>query len=55
MFAPLLVPPCLIASVAALNTCIKDTGPEDTPFVDFTLSLDGLNLEKENPVPPPDL
>ena len=55
MFAPLLVPPCLTASVAALNTSIKLTGPDETPIVERTTSFFGLNLEKENPVPPPDL
>ena len=53
MFAPLLVPPCFTASVAALKTFIKLTGPEATPPVDFTTEPFALNLEKENPVPPP--
>jgi len=34
---------------------MKDTGPEATPIVDFTMSPLGLNLENEKPVPPPDL
>ena len=54
IFAPLRVPPCLTASVAALNTSIKDTGPEETPIVDLTTLFLGLNREKEKPVPPPD-
>ncbi len=53
ILAPLRVPPCLTASVAALNTFIKLTGPEATPPVDLTLDPLGLNLEKEKPVPPP--
>ena len=55
MLAPLRVPPCLTASVAALNTSINETGPEDTPIVDLTTLFLGLNLENEKPVPPPDL
>ena len=55
IFAPRRVPPCLTASVAALKTSINETGPEDTPIVDFTTLFLGLNLEKEKPVPPPDL
>ena len=55
IFAPRLVPPCLTASVAALNTSIKETGPDETPIVECTTSFLGLNLEKEKPVPPPDL
>ena len=53
--APRLVPPCLTASVAALNTLINETGPDETPIVDFTTLFLGLNLENEKPVPPPDL
>ncbi len=34
ILAPRLVPPCLTASVAALNTSIKLTGPDDTPIVE---------------------
>ena len=49
------MPPCLTASVAALKTSIKETGPEDTPIVERTTLFLGLNLEKEKPVPPPDL
>ena len=55
ILAPRRIPPCLIVSVAASNTDIKETGPEDTPFVVFTVSSFGRSLEKENPVPPPDL
>ncbi len=55
MLAPLLVPPCFIASVAPSNTVIKEMGPEDMPEVEPTMSPEGLNLEKEKPVPPPDL
>ena len=55
IFAPRLVPPCFMASVAESNTVMKDIGPEDIPEVDPTTSPDGLSLEKENPVPPPDL
>ena len=55
MFAPLLVPPCLTASVAVSKTVMKDTGPEEMPFVDPTTSPFGLRREKLNPVPPPDL
>ena len=55
IFAPRLVPPCFTASVAALNTSIKETGPEDTPIVERTTLFLGLSLEKEKPVPPPDL
>ena len=55
IFAPRLVPPCLTASVAALNTSINETGPDETPIVERTTLFLGLNFEKENPVPPPDL
>ena len=55
IFAPRLVPPCLTASVAALNTSINETGPDETPIVERTTLFFGLNLEKEKPVPPPDL
>ena len=55
MLAPRLVPPCLTASVAALNTSINETGPEETPIVERTTLFLGLNFEKEKPVPPPDL
>ena len=55
MLAPRLVPPCFTASVAALNTSINETGPEETPIVERTTLFFGLNLEKEKPVPPPDL
>ncbi len=53
IFAPLRVPPCLTASVAELNTFIKDTGPLATPPVDITRSFLGRRREKEKPVPPP--
>ncbi len=53
MFAPLLVPPCFMASVAALNTFMNETGPLETPMVERTTSSFGLILEKEKPVPPP--
>ena len=55
IFAPRLVPPCLTASVAALNTSINETGPEDTPIVDLTTLFFALKRENEKPVPPPDL
>src|SRR5574344_2580769 len=55
ILAPRRVPPCLTASVAALNTSIQLTGPEDTPIVERTTLFLGLNLENEKPVPPPDL
>ena len=32
MFAPRLVPPCLMTSVAMLKTRMKDTGPEAMPW-----------------------
>ena len=54
MFAPLRVPPCFIASVVALNTRMKDTGPLARPPVELTRSSAGRSLEKEKPVPPPD-
>ncbi len=47
MFAPRLVPPCLIVSVAALNTVMKEIGPLDTPLVESTTSFFGLIFEKE--------
>ena len=53
IFAPLLFPPCLITSVAALYTVKKEIGPDATPFVDLTTEFLGLSLENENPVPPP--
>ncbi len=53
MFAPLRVPPCFTASVAALKTFIKLTGPLATPPVDLTVDPFALSLEKLNPVPPP--
>ncbi len=53
ILAPLLVPPCLTASVAALKTFIKLTGPLATPPVEFTEEPLGRSLEKLKPVPPP--
>ncbi len=53
MLAPRRVPPCLIVSVAASNTFMKDSGPEETPLVERTTSLAGRTREKEKPVPPP--
>src|SRR5438093_11662425 len=47
-------PPCFTASVAALKTRRKDTGPEARPPVDLTRSFFGRSREKANPVPPPD-
>ena len=47
IFAPLLVPPCFIVSVAALKTVIKDIGPLETPFVERTTSFLGLIFENE--------
>ena len=55
ILAPRRFPPCLITSVAASNTRINDIGPEATPPVVRTKSFFGLSLEKEKPVPPPDL
>ena len=54
IFAPLLVPPCFMVSVAALKTVINDIGPLETPLVESTTSFFGLILEKEYPTPPPD-
>ena len=53
MFAPRLVPPCLMVSVAVLKTSMNEIGPLDTPAVLLTESLAGRSLEKLNPVPPP--
>ena len=53
MFAPLLVPPCTIVSVALSKMVMKETGPLEIPFVVFTTSFLGRSLEKEKPVPPP--
>ena len=53
--APRRVPPCFTASVAALNTFIKETGPEATPPVELTVEPLGRSREKAKPVPPPDL
>ncbi len=55
ILAPRLVPPCLTCSVAVLNIFMKETGPEAMPPVEPTVLFFGLNREKENPVPPPDL
>ena len=54
MFAPRLVPPCLIASVAASKTRRNETGPDATPIVERTRSPFGRRREKAKPVPPPD-
>ncbi len=53
MLAPRRVPPCLMVSVAASNTLMKESGPDDTPLVLSTRSFLGRTREKENPVPPP--
>ncbi|KYC53146.1 MAG: hypothetical protein AMQ74_00478 [Candidatus Methanofastidiosum methylothiophilum] len=53
IFAPLLVPPCLIVSVAVSKTVMNETGPLEIPLVVRTTSFFGLSLENENPVPPP--
>src|SRR4030067_709474 len=43
-----------MASVVALKTRMKDTGPLASPPVDETISDAGRRREKEKPVPPPD-
>ena len=53
ILAPRLAPPCFMTSVAVLYIFIKETGPLAMPPVEWTTSDLGLNLEKENPVPPP--
>ena len=53
MLAPRRVPPCLIASVALLNTSMNGSGPEATPRVEATRSPAGRRRENEKPVPPP--
>jgi hypothetical protein len=53
MLAPRRVPPWRIASVAALNTSMKETGPEATPRVEATRSPAGRRRLKAKPVPPP--
>ena len=55
MLAPRRVPPCLMASVAASKTFMKETGPLATPIVLCTRSEAGRRREKAKPVPPPDL
>ncbi len=55
IFAPRRVPPCFTASVAVSKTVMNDTGPEEIPLVEPTISPPGLRLEKLKPVPPPDL
>ena len=55
MLAPRLVPPCFTASVAMLNTRMKETGPEATPPVVRTVLPLARRRENEKPVPPPDL
>lgn len=52
MLAPRLVPPCLMMSVALLNTSMNETGPLATPLVLRTMSFLGRRWLKENPVPP---
>ena len=47
-------PPCLTASVAALKTRRKETGPDARPPVERTKSFFGLSRENAMPVPPPD-
>jgi len=53
MLAPRRVPPCLMVSVAASNTLMNESGPEETPLVLSTRSFLGRTRENENPVPPP--
>ena len=53
ILAPRLVPPCLTASVAALKTFIKLTGPLATPPVELTVAPLARSREKLKPVPPP--
>ena len=53
MFAPRLIPPCLITSVAVLKTRMNETGPDALPPVVATRSSRGRRRENENPVPPP--
>ena len=53
MLAPRRVPPCLMVSVAASKTLMKESGPLETPLVLSTTSLCGRRREKEKPVPPP--
>ena len=55
ILAPRRVPPCFTASVAELNTFMKEMGPEATPPVELTVEPLGRSREKEKPVPPPDL
>ena len=55
MLAPRRVPPCFTASVAALKTFMKETGPLATPPVELTVLPLARRREKEKPVPPPDL
>src|SRR5450830_1095604 len=53
MLAPRRVPPCLMVSVAASKTLMKESGPLETPLVLSTTSLCGRTREKLKPVPPP--
>ena len=53
MLAPRRVPPCLMVSVAASKTLMKEIGPELTPLVEETTSFLGRRREKLKPVPPP--
>jgi len=55
MFAPRLVPPCLILSVEASYIAMNETGPLDTPIVLWTMSFLGRSRLNPKPVPPPDL
>ena len=47
MLAPRRLPPCLMVSVAASNTCMNDSGPEATPWVDCTAEFFGRSRENE--------
>jgi len=49
MFAPRRVPPCFTVSVAASNTVMKEIGPDETPFVDFTTSFFGRCSRRRSP------
>ena len=53
IFAPRRRPPCLITSVAALKTRMKEIGPDATPSVDCTGEPSARMCEKLYPVPPP--
>ena len=49
MLAPRRVPPCLMASVAALNTPMNDTGPKETPAVVCTTSVPRAKTREREP------